>query len=232
MENVKTFFESFKEFIWDIIGYLLPGALVVFILSSIVLDKYFLPSPLITNDNGMLMPAFLILSYLVGYLVYSLGVTKENFRGGKAFTKRVEDKVSKKNSYVIAKEIIEKELASKSIGANLSTSTVRDIRSIAMGYAPEADQKVYTFMFRSDICNQVGNISLLLGILGLLFCFFDILNIEFLSKLILFKTDTNFVVFYFILIPCHLILKAARDRFYSMAMTLPLSILISKTLNK
>ena len=81
MDSVKSFFDSFKEFIWDILGYLLPGSLFLIILSAIVKQQYYFSSSLITKESGMYAAVFVIVSYSIGYCVYGLGLIKELVRG-------------------------------------------------------------------------------------------------------------------------------------------------------
>ena len=81
MENVKSFFDSFKEFIWDIIGYLLPGSYVLILLSVCLNKEYFISPSLGTFTKDFYPFIFLVISYLLGHVVYGIGCFKEKRLG-------------------------------------------------------------------------------------------------------------------------------------------------------
>jgi len=226
MENVKSFFDSFKEFIWDIIGYLIPGSYII-ILSSVFVNKDYFIAPESGSISKDFYPyIFIVISYLLGHVAYGFGWLKEVILGKKSFTKRIEENVSKRKAFILSKELISKSLLEKGIIDDLSTATVRDIRSIAMSYSQEQDQKIYTFTFRSDLSNQTGNISIVFGLLGIIFSIFKCLPIH------LFKIGTKYVIVYVILIICYFLLRETRNRFYSISIGLPFSILTANATKK
>lgn len=65
MEGVKTFFESFKEFVWDIIGYFIPGLYLLLILSICINSQYFYESNLLEITQKELSPVLYFLAYIL-----------------------------------------------------------------------------------------------------------------------------------------------------------------------
>lgn len=223
MGSIKTFFDSFKEFIWDIIGYMLPGSFLLILLSACVKPNYQFTTPLNNDKNDMFAFVFIVLSYLLGHLIYGFGLIKERLLGKLSYTKRIEKDLDTKETFKISKELLMKVLTSKGITNNLSNASARDVRNLAMSFAPEADQKIYTFIFRSEVSNHTANICLVIGILGLIF---SVLNF-FID---LFIVDKLHIILYVLLILGYFMLCSTRNRFYAIALGLPFSIYSAKAL--
>ncbi len=222
MESIKSFFDSFKEFIWDIIGYLLPGSYILILLSVCVKPEYFISSAIGTSKDDYYSFIFIVISYLLGYVAYGFGWAKENLLGKYSYVKQIEAKVATRKAFSLSKQLISKSLEKKDVTDDLSGATVRDLRSIAMSFIPEHDQKIYTFTFRSDLSNQIGNISIITGIFGMLF------SIVKPSSLSIFKTDSAHVIIYVCLFICYFFLRQTRNRFYAISIGLPFSIYTAK----
>lgn len=218
MGSVKGFFDSFKEFIWDIIGYLLPGSYVLILLSVCVNQEFFVSPSLGTNVNEFYPFVFIVVSYLLGHVAYGFGWFKEEIMGNYSYVKKIETRVATRTGFNLSKQLISKALLAKGVTDDLSKATVRDLRSIAMSYIPEHDQKIYTFTFRSDLSNQTGNISIIVGILGIIFSIFKNIPLH------IFKTDTAHIIVYVCLIICYFFLRQTRNRFYAISVGLPFSI--------
>lgn len=182
-------------------------------------------------DKGIFVGIFIVLSYIIGYVVYSVGLLKEIWRGNNSYAKKIETEVSKRENFKIAKEFLVKALQEKGSDNDLQNASVRDIRNIAMGFAPEADQKIYTFMFRSEFANHIANVSFVVGIIGILCSFIHLIPWNSIQTAIIFKVGGKFALLYGLLFTSYFVLRAARDRFYSIAIGLPFSILVSKNLN-
>ena len=201
MEKVKSFFDSFKEFIWDIIGYLLPGSYILILLSACVNSEFFVSPSIGASTNEFYPFVFIIISYLLGHVAYGFGWFKEGIMGKYSYVKQIETKVASRKGFVLSKQLISNALLTKGVTDDLKSATVRDLRSIAMSYIPEHDQKIYTFTFRSDLLNQTGNISIVVGILGIVFSIFKDIPLH------LFKTDTKHIIMYVCLIICYFFLR-------------------------
>lgn len=222
MDSIRSFFDSFKEFIWDIIGYLLPGSYLLILLSICIDEKFFLIPTIGTKDYDFYPFIFIVISYLLGYVAYGVGCFKEKILGKRSYVKSIEEKISKRQAFEYSKELLSKGLKAKKITDKLNDATVRDVRNLVMGFIPESDHKIYTFTFRSDLANHTGNISVITGFLGIMFSIFHITP--------LFKSDVNHVILYIILIIAYIFLRETRNRFYHISVGLPFSIYTSKSI--
>lgn len=224
MESVKGLFDSFKEFIWDIIGYLLPGSYVLILLSVCINKEYFISPSIGISTKDYYPFIFFVISYLLGHVVYGFGCLKEKLLGKRSYVKTIEDDISKRQSFDYSKEILTQALAAKNLTNKLSVASVRDVRNLVMSFISESDQKIYSFTFRSDLSNHTGNISIVVGILGLLFSIFKCISIK------LFITDSSHILLYVCLIIAYIFLRETRDRFYAISIGLPFSIYTSKSI--
>lgn len=227
MENIKGFFDSFKEFIWDIIGYLLPGSYILILLSVCVNQKYFVMPLIGANDNDFYPFVFIVISYLLGYVSYGFGWLKEEILGKYSYVKKIEAKILKRKAFLLSKQLISKALLEKGIVDELNEkTTLRDVRNIAMSFIPESDQKIYTFTFRSELSNQTGNISFLVGFMGLFSYFFKSISLG------IFKTDATHLIIYVCLLISYFFLRQTRNRFYAISAALPFSIYTANQIKK
>lgn len=227
MESIKSFFESFKEFIWDIVGYILPGAYCLILLSISVHSDYWLNVDSIFS-NKYYPYVIVIISYLLGYAIYGLNIIIQNkIFGEKSHTKTIENKINKRISYQTTKSILQKKFQEKGIDSDLENASLRDLRSIVMGFFPEQDQKTYTFAFRADIANHAGTISLFFGILGLLSSI-----INYISPFNVMIVDTIHIMLYIILVFSYFPFSSMRDHFYEFSQNLPFSLLLSSEINE
>lgn len=227
MEGIKSFFESFKEFIWDIIGYILPGAYCLILISLSVNSNYWLNVDSIF-DSKYYPYVIVIISYLLGYAVYGLNllIQKKVFKE-KSYTKKAENEIKKRISYQMTMSILQKRFQDKGLNFDSSNATVRDLRSIAMGFFPEQDQKVYTFAFRADIANHAGTISFLFGVLGLLS---PIINC--IIPFDLFNIDCIHIILYIMLVISYFLFSSMRNMFYAISLGLPFSLLSTSEINE
>lgn len=224
MGEVRSFFDSFREFIWDIIGYLIPGAYLIILVSYFIKEDYFIPIPEIFKGNELLV--LIVMSYILGHVIYGLGDLKETIRGSSSYSKRILTPISALPVFnEIKRKLIQQNLMS---AENTERLDVRGLRNVVMSYIPEADQKIYTFMFRSELSRHTGIISLIIGGLGLLFTILGCTDLNF----ILFKTDLIYALMYILLILSYFLLREPRDKFYRIAMTMAFNIFNAKNINK
>lgn len=222
METIKGFFDSFKEFVWDIIGYLLPGSFLLIILSACVDIAFFFDAAIINEKTNLFPFAFIVISYLLGHVVYGFGWLKERTLKRWSYTKKIEKSVSARDAFKLSKELIIKALAAKGVVNDLRNATVRDVRNLAMSFVPEADQKVYSFTFRSELSNHIGNISWVVGLLGIVSFFWKNIPLK------IFLTTTNHIILYVCLIFAYILLRETRNRFYAISIGIPFSIYTAK----
>ena len=99
MEEIKNLFEALKEFIWDVIGYFLPGMYAIILVSVIVNPEYFIKTPLLSEKDEGINFITVILAYILGYVIYGISEAKENVRGKKSYTGKIEEAISKTKNY-------------------------------------------------------------------------------------------------------------------------------------
>ncbi len=235
MESIKSVFESFKEFVWDIVGYILPGSYCLILMSLFVDSDYWLNVDQVFSAQYFPY-VIVIISYLLGYAIY--GLNKQIYKTRKvkifkwiftvtSYIDLIEDKTRKRTAYKATKSILLKKIQDKGIDFDPEKASLRDFRNIAMGFFPEQDQKVYTFAFRADIANHAGTISLFFGALGLLS--FAINCITPFNVIII---DSIHMVFYFMLTVSYFLFSSMRNCFYAISLNLPFSLLFTSEINE
>jgi len=242
-KNMENALKSVKEFIWDIIGYLIPGFLLIIVFNLII-------EPKLSIDNNFffdwkLFQSYLIVvvSYTLGYIIYSLTIFKikvQNFFidilskttdylsntffkflvKNKLVEYFINDVKSKHSNYWKIKFINSstyksaKDFLKTNSLSEVENMEFNEVRNILMSRNPDMDQKIYTFMFRSSLFDHISTIAILICILVTSQLFIDIHFI---------KTDLIFKVFYCLLIPIIPLLGNSKRIFYSIAQRLPLS---------
>lgn len=220
MDNI---IEAIKEFFFDIIGFLLPG-LVVLIVGKVIfkLPINFEPAVMIIN---------IVVAYILGYLVFAISLIKElgfnkisewsriqkllNFSSETQVLKTL----STSDTFKLASEIIK----NKTSVEGISLKNYKSFRNVAMSGSPETDKKIYTFMFRAELFNQLHTISIIALIILLLSYF----SPQFLQK---FNTPVNEINFdwIFLFLLSASVLRMGWKRFYIIAMSLPFSVYLEK----
>ncbi len=227
MDGFRSFFDSFKEFIWDIIGYLIPGLYLVILVSFFTNESYNIGIPAFFQGNEIVI--LIVISYVLGYIIYGLGDLKEKIRGNNSYSKRILSPISSTIVFKESKRLMsEKDPKQESFNKDLETIDVRGLRNIVMSYVPEADQKIYTFTFRSELSRHTGLVSLIIGCLGMMFTFIHCRW----PQIDLFKTEITYVLFYLLLVGAYFLLREPRDKFYRIAITLPFNLFIAREKNK
>lgn len=206
---------SLKEFFFDIIGFFVPGFIAI-----IIIEKMFGVS------TGFLSEVYImiIMSYVIGYVIHSFTLLKDNWFN--TLSKKlpissvntVLDDLSSKDNYKLVSKIIEEETKED----DQKLSHFKSFRNYAMSAVPEADKKVYIFMFRAEVFNQLHTIVLISLVIGIVFnlssyCI-DFFNAYFVNWAIL-------IVFFILAFT----LRIGWKRFYAISMNIPFSIYLSKT---
>lgn len=238
MENIIG---SIKEFIWDIIGFLIPGFLLIIILNLILTSNVGVVNSFLLNWSDFGVYIIVISSYIIGYLIYSLThffkklqddsiELLENLFNTQITNNRIRNnrytlymgrliKLRKSNNWMVAANRSATYEAAKDFLKNESYTNVdnmkyNEVRNILMSRNPEMDHKVYTFMFRSDLFSHIATV---LSIVSLLVIVQFFVEYDFLKKDNILKV---FYVLSFIFIP---LLKNCSRMFYSIAQRIPLS---------
>lgn len=219
---------SLKEFVWDIIGYLIPGFLLI-----ITLNFFLIPDIEVKNsfliDWEIFKPTYIIivLSYVLGFVVYSLTIFKiflQDYFIDKSKNKKIYKYLEKYHSKFWEKSLYispifqaaKDKLTTEGI-SNASNMKINEVRNIFMSRNPEMDQKVYTFMFRSSVFDHTSTIMMLvvvMSILAYIMSFFDIYFI---------KHEKLHIVLYLIFPFLCIRLGNAKRMFYSISQRIPMS---------
>jgi hypothetical protein len=181
--------KNIKEFIWDIVGYLVPGFLLIIILNLIL-------SPQIAIENDFLIDwkelgefLLLVVSYVLGYIVYSLTIFKINMQD--VILNKIIEMFPKNEKYFsnllsTGWESKFKNSATFKNSVEFLTSNgykeaknmeINEIRNILMSRDPSITQKVYTFMFRSSLFDHISTIFIVVEFIVLFQIVFSFFNI-------------------------------------------------------
>ncbi|MCW2260115.1 MULTISPECIES: hypothetical protein [Sphingobacterium] len=234
---MSDFVTSLKEFVWDIIGFLIPGFLFLivlnfFLLDSIGINNNFLFDWSIFNVDYLVI----VISYVFGFVVYSMSKYKtiiqdcfNNFlinlfkpTSTSNLKKLIENRMSDKWETDLKNSEIFEEAKLFLNGEGITrvhNMEVDDIRNILISRNQGLDQKVYTFMFRSSLFDNIETMMLFMPLLGTIQFVLGYLNIHFL------KMDNQFLVIYVILLIFSGLLGNSKRFFYSIAKKIPFSYL-------
>mgnify|MGYP001333878552 CR=1 FL=1 len=139
--------------------------------------------------------------------------------------KKVNTDIPQNPTYLLSQSILKQLFDSKISTYKFDSNqfTLNDLRNISMSYVPQSDHKVYTFMFRSDLSGQVGLISLILGLWGILAC----ISSQLWNNTLLLKTQDYFLNYYILMVLLSYLFHKTRIRFYRIAMCIPFSMFVA-----
>jgi hypothetical protein len=231
--KISDIIDAIKAFFLDFLGYFLPGIYALLILTYIVTPSYHFNTTAIGFiSSGYEYVAVLLFAYILGYAIYSLElselVSKVKFLGIKT-SSQIEAEIKAGLEFDLCKKVlteiwIDKNGASILSASSLNNMNTRNLRSIVMSYIPDSDIKIYTFMFRSDLCKHISSCSILFGSLGL--------SVSLMHSLFGWSTFLNtgkeYTCTYFLLLIGSYFLLKSRSRFLSIAYKIPFSIFLSK----
>lgn len=231
METSKIV-EEFAKYLNELLGYLLPGLTLFFLAYSFIDVNQII---FISDYNTLDVWTVLFFSYISGYIIYGASIIRDKIfnifykiinkliriKKIVVLEEKISNKIEETTEFKLAKESILKLLP------NIKEENIKlkNTRSIAMSYCPEADQKIYTFMFRSELCNHVGFVF---GVFAtwILFAYFNFYynNNTLLIKVGLLK-NLYIPAAMFLFSYC---LHFTRRRFLDIAYKIPLSIFLTK----
>lgn len=217
--------EDLSKYLNEVLGYLLPG-FTFYLLAMVFIDpKQFSNISLNYKDDILFL---LLISYILGYLVYGMGLWRDTglkFILGKTkknkqiLVESIIDKLKRKSEFIAAANLVEKNIP------GFDKSDFNSVRNQCMSHVPEADQKIYTFMFRSELSNHVGLVFIIFGIwLTLSILAHNLINNTLLLKALAWKYFYLPILFYFASYFLHL----TRKRFLTIAYKIVFSIFIAK----
>jgi len=229
--------EGIEKLFLEILGYLLPGVALLY-LTSFCLRETTLTLPFdVATMNEWLLVA---LAYLLGYLVYGVALVRDTLYESavlrlwskirkkeiKSDRLAVFDRVNESFEIEVSRRILSDLLAHvvPDVPDRIEKMNVQGVRNLAMSYVPQSDRKVYTFMFRADLCDHLSVVALVLGAWGILSC---VSGSVFGMQLIL-STKDSFLYSYLLLIVATYFLHKTRIRFLGISMSIPFSMFIAE----
>ncbi|WP_412987674.1 hypothetical protein [Pontimicrobium sp. IMCC45349] len=234
--------QSLKEFVWDIIGYLIPG------FALLIVFNFITPTNIAVEDNFLfdwnIFDSFLIIviSYLLGFVVYGITIFKirnqdliiseiekrfENrIQENKKFKKRFNKYIGSKHSRFWQRKFKDSSTV-KSARSFLTDNGYKDVnkmqlnemRNILMSRNPEMDEKVYTFMFRSSVFDHLSTILMIVCIAALI----QIILSLFGSEFFFIKTGGTYNFLYSLFVFIIPLLGNSKRIFYSISQRIPFS---------
>jgi hypothetical protein len=224
--------DALKAFFLDVLGYFIPGFFALIVLGYTVQPNLKYNNQPLGIDSSWNSFLIVFFSYVLGYVVYSISDLIDVGKIG--FLKlpnsnKIEKDIEKSHEIEITKTAL-KELFRKKDGspafdeAKLDSFNSRHLRSIIMSYIPESDTKIYTFMFRSELCRSIGGFAFSYGILGIIF---SIINV-FTDEHLLLQSNTHCITIYIILTVTSYFFTKTRFRFLTIAYKIPFSIFLAK----
>lgn len=232
---------SLKEFIWDIIGYLIPGFFLVLIFNFCTVPDLNLGSDVLVSWQLFMPFLLIVLSYILGFAVYSLTIFKIRNQDlliqflqqqlgvklkGKGSKKYFEKYISSKHSrywqdgFLKSSTVTSAKSLLKEEGyQNVDNMKINEMRNILMSRNPEMDEKVYTFMFRSSVFDHISTILLLV-------CFTALIQILLIFTGIgvrIIKLEISYLIIYLLFILLVPLLGNSKRIFYSISQRIPFS---------
>ncbi|WBL25719.1 hypothetical protein [Zunongwangia sp. HGR-M22] len=232
---------SLKEFIWDIIGYLIPGFLLILMFNFIIVPGLIWDNNFLFNWELFMPSLIVVLSYCLGFVVYSLTIFKvrnqdiivdflkrkfdsnlNNERAKQRFNSYIGSKHSRywELSFLKSSTIESAKTFLKNEGyENVDQMKINEMRNILMSRNPEMDDKVYTFMFRSSVFDHVSTILMLV-------CFIALVQLTLFwigTEIQIIKIEKSYLVLYFIFLGLIPLLGNSKRMFRSISQRIPFS---------
>jgi len=239
--------EALKEFFFDFIGFLVPGFLMVTFIFLFLDDPSAAKNMKVSLGSYFEIVLFVV-SYCGGYIVYGFAMVRDEIVDKLDLTKRyltpntlgqtVKESLEYQRAIWILKKLWGVEKFSEE-ERKVDETSFATTRSNVMSYIPEADAKIYGFMFRSELCNHLNVVLLVLSIIGILsFATIAVNSVLLDLDVILISTNEppkpifkdnlgSLFVYILMLVLAHIVYKA-RIRFLSITYRIPLAIFISK----
>lgn len=229
MENYKNFVDSIKEFSFDILGFITPGAVALLYILFSIDESILLKFQNTSISETQYSLAFFLISYIFGYIAMGLSLIKIKMCINN-YQFKIENMIYNSNLFkdtIIKYNNINPDLKDQS---NIKT---KELRTRIMSYIPEADNKIYGFRFRSDLCEHTLTILITFACIFLMTfacIFLKNYNSNDIIEAHLVKYDSMFFYFHCAVIISCLFLIPVRNRFYDITMRIPFSIFLSKKL--
>jgi len=227
--DFTVFIEWLKDFVWDILGYLLPGLFILVLSSVVVKPEYFVSSPIVVFKPELYPLIFFIVCYTLGFLTHGLSLIWDKLFSikwlnwmGLNLVERTTSKLLEKAEFIYAKQLIETKLNEQKVDTTKVQLDISGVRNVILSNQPEMVKTVYMFIFRSEFANRIGIVCLTVGLFGLIDFF--------IKRLDLFQSDFKYLILYVLLLISYFALRMVRARFYEIAMKIPLSEILGKSI--
>lgn len=102
MDSFKNMFDSFREFIWDILGYFIPGAFLISMLSFFLTEEHKIESNLLLLSSEYSSYFFVLVSYVLGYVIFGVGEYLKEIQQKTSFHTKIEDKVRESKNVLLS----------------------------------------------------------------------------------------------------------------------------------
>lgn len=225
---------AIKEFFLEVLGFLLPGFILLLLIYLFLKEEFKIDIDILLSREQS-NTIVLVISYITGYVLYGISeswgslrcwLVKQSYKIKKREYKPIEDSstLELKNSpdYKVALGIINEKLG---IERNLLDGMpFRSVRNIAMSFIPEADRKIYTFMFRSELSEKTSVGLFLIFCIGILS--FGLERSKYF--IVPFKSDSLSISLYFLVLIVGLFLRETHKRFYDIAMKIAIPMFVVK----
>ena len=240
--NYGDIIQSLKEFVWDIIGYLIPGFTFLILFNLVAQPNIGVKNHFFFDWEVFSFYLIIVISYILGFVVYSLTIFKiknqdyfisklESFFSGWRskkesnelfFNKYISSKHSKhwqinfKKSSTVRSA---KQYLKERNFVGVDEMKLNEMRNILMSKNPEMDEKVYTFMFRSSVFDHLSTILILLCFSA----FIQIIYNFFFDDIQFIKTESTFIGLYIVFLILIPLLGNSKRMFYSISQRIPFS---------
>jgi len=221
--------ESLKEFVWDIIGYLIPGAFLLIVLNFCLDNREFNYDEFLIDWETFGTSLIVIVCYVMGYVVYSFTKYKiylqDKFLEFLVYLNFGRDNYitrfcNKRHSENWKKKFKDSELYKATIEKlkveypTIDKMEINEIRNILMSKTPSQSETIYTFMFRASIFDHISTIFMMVLFIYL---------IQLITPLQLLKEDDGFEYIYLIMLISVPLLGNSKRFFFPKAMRIPFS---------
>jgi hypothetical protein len=219
--------KNIKEFIWDVVGYLIPGLVLLIVLNLILEPNLRIENNFLINWKEFDDFLLLLVGYTLGYVIYSITIFKvkrQDFiflklsKTFNFFTTFLsfgwEDSFQKSSTFNEAKSFLK---ANDFDYVQVDNMKINEIRNILMSRNPGMDQKVYTFMFRAALFDHLSTIFMIVVLLVIIQFGLSFFDVYFLKITIQFKV---IYLLFLILIP---LMGNCKRIFFPIAKRIPFS---------
>lgn len=217
---MENWIDSLKILVWDIIGFIIPGFFIIFLLDIFLVNGINVNLPYLTNvikEEYILI----IVCYIFGFIITSANSIKLTLIKTlkKVFMKAIgcQSYLEEKENISLDGELyksIKRKIKKIDPEINTEKLTLRELRNILMSIHPSQGNIVYTFMFRSIVYDSLATEFTLILLL---------VSAHHIFSVNIVKCGTIYTVLYILMLIFIPILNKSRNSFYSRSMRVPFS---------